>query len=376
MEKEIRVLNPRRELMSREDLEALQNKKLKRQIKYVYENSSFFHKRLDEGKIKPEDVKNVEDLSKIPMVTREELQREVQRSSDFYGGRLCVDEEEILMSFSPPDWPFMPLEEVPFITAITISDQKEVVELLSRIWIMEGINPGDLVQLQCWAWEPLGFAFCLPSHTPGLPSVGQMLGCRVIPHELFVPDVPRTIHTGRFFHPAALFTTDTAIATLESYLTPLEERENITVEVPVSESTSFEVVSEEKFYPRDIGYRTIILRSPFYELSYATEERRREIREAWGVKDVYTLLDVQDNFLYASDCSIHEGLHIWEDAFVVEVIDEEGNPVGAGEKGNMVITNLFAKATPIIRYKTDIIVSMEEEKCNCGRSHRRVIMEV
>jgi len=370
------VFNPKVELMPKEELRKLQERRLRAQLRRVYEHSTFHRQRFKDAGVTPEEIRSIEDLRKLPLVTREDLQRAVKDSGDFYGGRLCVPADRLILTISPPEWPFTPLEDVPVVTALTVADQKEVVELLTRIWVMEGVSPKDLVQLQCWGWEPFGFAFSFPSHTFGLASVGGVLGCRIIPQELFVPDVPRTIHMGRFFKPDVLFTTETALATLESYLTPVREGEKVTVEVAVSETTSFKVVKEEEFSPRSIGYRIIVLRAPLYELSYVDEEKRNRIKEVWGVENVFTLLDIQDNLFYASDCAEHCGLHVWEDAFVVEVVDESGECVSAGERGDLVITNIFAEATPIIRYKTGIAASFEDERCGCGRTHRRIFLHL
>ncbi|WP_456487594.1 phenylacetate--CoA ligase family protein [Candidatus Alkanophaga liquidiphilum] len=362
--------------MPKEELRRLQERRLRAQLRRVYESSPLHHQRFREASVTPDEIRGVEDLRRLPLVTREDLQRAVKDSGDFYGGRLCVPADRLILSISPPEWPFVPLEDIPVVTALTVADQREVVELLTRIWVMEGVAPKDLVQVQCWAWEAFGFAFSFPSHTFGLTSVGGVLGCRIIPQELFVPDVPRTIHTGRFFKPDVLFTTETALATLESYLTPVSEGEKVTVEVAVSETTSFKVVKEEEFSPCSIGYRVIVLRAPFYELFYANEEKRGRIKEVWGVEDVFTLLDIQDILFYASDCAEHCGLHVWEDAFVVEVIDAAGECVSAGEWGDLVLTNIFAEATPLIRYKTGITATFEDERCGCGRTHRRIFLRL
>gem|GEM_PF-1148996 len=373
---ENRMFNPKVEVMPKEELRKLQERRLRAQLRRVYESSPLHHQRFREAGVTPDEIRGVEDLRRLPLVTREDLQRAVKDSGDFYGGRLCVPADRLILSISPPEWPFVPLEDIPVVTALTVADQREVVELLTRIWVMEGVAPKDLVQVQCWAWEAFGFAFSFPSHTFGLTSVGGVLGCRIIPQELFVPDVPRTIHTGRFFKPDVLFTTETALATLESYLTPVSEGEKVTVEVAVSETTSFKVVKEEEFSPRSIGYRVIVLRAPFYELFYANEEKRSRIKEVWGVEDVFTLLDIQDILFYASDCAEHCGLHVWEDAFVVEVIDAAGECVSAGEWGDLVLTNIFAEATPLIRYKTGITATFEDERCGCGRTHRRIFLRL
>ena len=85
------------------------------------------------------------------------------------------------------------------------------------------------------------------------------------------------------------------------------------------------------------------------------------------------MFEVQDNLFYAMDCLEQNGMHVWDDAFYVEALDEKNEVVGPGEVGKLTLTNLFAEGTPIIRYKTDIDVSIEEGVCACGRAHTRIV---
>lgn len=363
------IYNPKIELLPGEEIKKIQQWKLKQQIRRVYEHSSLHRRKYEEAKIKPEEI-TLEDLQKLPLISREDLYEEIRHSDDPYGGRLCVSEEELLFDIPPPEWP---LKGEPVMTAITKKDQASIVEQLTRQFVSAGINPGDRVQVQCWFWEAIGFAYTFSAALkPVGESVGQALGCLIMPQESYAPDAPRTIHLARFFKPTALMATFSSIATLESYLTHLPGEKKITVEVPVSEVTHFEVVKGEEFYITDLGYKTLIVRATEYEPLFPSPSQREEFKEGWHV-DTYSMLDVQDNLFYATDCLEHNGLHVCEDAFIAEVVDKNGEPLGPGEIGKLVITNIFAEATPIIRYLTDIEVSFDEEQCLCGRTHIRII---
>ncbi|VUT27755.1 MAG: hypothetical protein SYNGOMJ08_00305 [Candidatus Syntrophoarchaeum sp. GoM_oil] len=365
------IWNPKIELMPRKDLESLQLKNLRSQIDYIYSNSLFHQRRFDENGIKPGDIKEIKDLEKIPLISRGELQ-DAARNGDFYGDRLCVPESDAIMTFAPPEDFFYPQEDIAVVAAVTPDDQAKVVEHLTRDWMMMGISPGNLVQVLCWAYEALGFAFTNPSHNLMTPSVGKILGCRVIPLELFAPDAARTIFMGLFFKPDAIVTSETSLMTLESYLMPDAEG-NVTVKVMISETGEWTVMEDEQISPKGMGYERIILRSPIYEQMVMTEGRRRELSKMWGA-EIYSLLDIQDNLLYAAECEARKGLHVWEDAFVVEIVDGDGKQVNDGEAGKLVVTNLFAKATPMIRYNTEITASLTKEVCSCGRTHARILL--
>jgi phenylacetate-CoA ligase len=82
---------------------------------------------------------------------------------------------------------------------------------------------------------------------------------------------------------------------------------------------------------------------------------------------------VRENTFYAAECEAYSGLHFWEDAFIVEVLDGRNEPLPAGETGKLTITNLFAAGSPIIRYRTALDVSLKEGECECGRTHARII---
>jgi putative adenylate-forming enzyme len=100
-----------------------------------------------------------------------------------------------------------------------------------------------------------------------------------------------------------------------------------------------------------------------------TVEMTQRIREAWGVKpfDVYGITEVG---IFAVDCEFHGGKHLFEDMAVVEVVDEGGAPVPDGEPGTLLVTNLFNRTLPLIRYELDDLVTISPEPCPCGRPLR------
>ncbi len=329
------------EFAERKQISKIQESKLKIQLRHIFWNSPFYQKKLEKTM---DRVNKLEDLNQIPVTTRAELEEDVEATGDLFGGRLCVPDDKILYPISPPEFP---IKKVPIGTAITNSDHATVVEHLIRQSIMIGIKNGDTVQVQCNGWEPLNFAYFSPmfgAATP--PNVGEILELNVIPLEIIVVDMARTIHTARFFKPSAVYTNKAALMFME------------------------DILNKENSDPKELNYQKIIVREN-KDTPSGTE--RKTLKEKWNA-EVYTMLDNQDNLFYTMECPQRQGLHIWEDGFIVETTEKDtGNPIEPGQKGMLTITNLFAEATPLIRYQTDIEATLSLEKCSCGRTHARII---
>ena len=340
-----RIWNPRYECLPGNSLRRIQEQKLLRQIRYVYNHSTFYRKKFDRVGLEVESIQQLGDLKKIPLTTAEELRAEVKQGTDPWGGNLCVAEEKILFCFSPPD-PLM--DEYPLFTAITGYDRDVVIEHLLRQWAMLGIEPDYIVQSQCWGWEPLNVAYLNSYSNRYLsPSVADVMKCISIPLEIMISDVSRTVHSAKFFRPQILFTNIENIDALE------KEVEN------------------QKLFLNQLGYKTVVAREREKILN---SEQRSKIANKWNA-DVFSMLDIQEALFYVTDCLAHRGLHVWEDAFLVEVIGPEGERVEEpGKSGKLALTNLFAEATPLIRYQTDIEASIDEDPCICGRTGKRLII--
>jgi phenylacetate-CoA ligase len=345
MWEEIGCWDPAIELMPRKGLIALQGKKLAAQVKHVYTCSPFHRKKLDKVGVKSGDIKSSEDIRKLPLITRDELRKEVEITGEWHGGRLCVPEEDLIMYIGPQETPIVGES---LITSITGSDQRHVVNQLIREWRMIGVEPRDRVLVQCWDHEPLNYAYCSKVFCTKYvgPSVDHYLQCLVLPLAI-LPAVmtERTVHTARYFKPKFMFTNLEAVEAMKKF------------------------AEDQKLPLEELGYQVIVLRE--YKV-LPTAEKREELHKTWDA-EIYSMLDIQDNFFYTTDCSEHNGLHVWEDAFVVEAINPETKePVPDGEQGKLVITNLVNKAMPIIRYLTDVDVILNREVCSCGRTHIRL----
>lgn len=335
-----RLWSPHIESMKREQIEEMQTELLKKQLNYVYHRAPFYQKLYKKSGVKPDDVKNINDLQKLPLTKTGDLQAEMKETGDEYSGRLCVPESELLAVYGPNQHP---MPENPLITGITDSDRNTIIQHLARNLIMSGIYSGDTIQSLCWAWEPFNRIYMVANLLIS-PSVSEILGITPVTLEIIPLEAPRTFATARLLKPSLI------IADI-GHLTQLAA-----------------ICQQNNISPEEIGYKTIILK----EQRMLSEKETKEVSEKWKAK-VHNMLAVQDNMLYAEDCNIHNGLHIWEDAFIPEIVDEEtGEKVGEGEAGKLAITNLFAKGNPMIRYLTNITAKIEKTPCNCGRTHSRL----
>ncbi|MFB0561839.1 MAG: phenylacetate--CoA ligase family protein [Candidatus Lokiarchaeia archaeon] len=330
------------EFMDRRKLEKIQEDKLKRQLRYVFENSSFFKKKFEDNRLKPDDIKSLNELEKIPTTTREEIQKNITETRDPYGGRRCIPPYASSIIYSPE----FPPEGEPFYAMTTESDASNIVEIITRLLVMTEIKRDDKILNPVWSWSVLLYILS-PVYVSQAPkSVGDILGCMVLSTEEVGPEAARMLMLSRHFKPSTLITPAPMLDGVEN------EAKNQNIPL------------------KDLGYNLIIIRD---RKGVISNEQKKTYEKTWNAR-IHRMLDIQDNLFWALDCTAYKGLHAWDDMYIVEAVDPDtGKPVAQGEKGLLTITNIFAEAAPIIRYQTTIECSVEKEPCACGRTHTRII---
>ena len=342
MDNETNIFNPLVELMPRKELEQLQTNNLRRQLGYVYLRSDFYRKKLDEAAVKPDDVKTIHDLGKIPVTMRQEIQERIKETGDPYGGRLCISRAERLTAFSPE----FPPEGEPVYLVINDKDAEFAVEALTRQLVMIGATKGDKILHMAWSWNPLNSLLSPVYNNFANQSVSDILNCRVLFAEEVAPDAPRALFTSKFFKPSTVIAPYLALEGVKMEA----EKQNIPL--------------------NSLGFKVVVFRET---KTPPNAEQRETFEREWEVR-TQTMLDVQDNLFYAVDCPEHRGLHVWEDMYITEATDPNtGEALPPGETGKLTITNLFAEATPLIRYQTPLDCRIENEPCPCGRTHARIV---
>lgn len=315
--------NPEIETMAVEDIKKLQSERLVEQVKHVYNNVQFYHNKMDEAGVKPEDIHGIEDLHKLPFINKDDLR------DQYPYGLLGV-----------------PLSECVRIQSTSGTTGRRVVAFYTQddidIWdtccaraiVAAGGTKDDVVHV-CYGYG-------LFTGGPGLNGGSHMVGSLTLP--MSSGNTDRQIQ----------FMTDlgsTILCCTPSYAAFL------------GESINEKGVKDQ-----------IKLKAGIFGAEAWTEEMRHNIEESLGIKayDIYGLTEISGPGV-SFECSEQRGMHINEDHFIAEIIDPNtGEVLPEGEKGELVFTCITKKAFPLLRYRTRDICVLSRKKCSCGRTHIRM----
>jgi phenylacetate-CoA ligase len=318
------IWNEKFECMDPEKKEKLQLKRLQKTVKIAYENIPFYKKRFDELGIKPEDIQELKDIEKLPFTTKTDL----RESYPF--GMFAVDEDEIIEIHSTSG-----TTGKPTISGYTAKDIDIWGEITARAITMADGGSKDKIQ-NCY-----GYGLFTGGH--GIQHGGKKVGSVVIP--ISAGNSKRQIETMIDFKSTML----TCTPSYALYLSEFLEKEGY-------------------------SYKDIELKSGIFGAEMWTEEMREELEKRLGIiaLNIYGLTEVMGPGV-ASECKAKEGLHISDDHFYPEIIDPKTKKhVKDGEKGELVLTTLTKEGTPVIRFRTKDITSLNKEKCECGRTTVRM----
>jgi phenylacetate-CoA ligase len=323
------LYEPEIETLSRDELESLQLKRLKWQLKRCYENSGFYREKFDKAGVKPEDVKSISDITRLPVVTKQELREEQVEYPPY--GRYTV---------SPPeDWrevhPSTGTTGAPVYNLWSEKDVETITHWTARTLWNFGVRPGDIIQN----------AFSYGLWVAGLSSHygARKLGCLVVP--IGATPADRQI----------------------DYL--INTQATVLLATP-----SFAIYMGERLRERDVPAGDIALRIGCFggESGTAVASTRGRIEKGLGIEafDYYGLAEIGPTC--ASECPQKSGIHWVEDHILVELVNPQTMEwCKPTEAGVLVTTHLTKEATPMIRYWTNDIARIDKRKCSCGRTHAR-----
>ena len=313
------------ETLSENELRALQLRRLQEVVRRVYEKVPHYRKKFDEAGVKPDDIKTLEDVRKLPFTTKEDL------FVDYPYGLLAVPKEEVVRVHTSSGTTGKPKA-----IFFTKNDLELGAELIARCLVMTGTTKGDVLQ-NSMTYGLFTGAFVMHY---GAEKVGVLI----------VPAGPG--NTERQIELMKTFGT-TCIHMTPSYALYVGS-----------------VIRDKGMIPeRDLKLKRAYLGAEPY-----SEETRKKVEELLGV-DVYNCYGLSEmgGPGVGFECKYKDGLHIWEDAYLVEIVNPEtGEPVEEGEIGELVLTSLTREAMPLIRYRTRDLTYIIPEKCACGRTHRRI----
>lgn len=311
------------ETLDRESLKALQSERLVWQVKRMYDSVECFRNRMNEKGLKPEDIKGVDDLYKLPFSYKKDLR-------DYYPYGLFAE----------------PLKNIVRVHASSGTTGKRIVvgytkndldmwaECIERMLRAVGLDENDIFQIS--------FGYGLFTGGLGLHQGVERLGATVIP--MSSGNTALQIQTMIDFKA-------TAICCTPSYAMYLAEE-------------------IEKMGVKD----QLSLKVGIFGAEPWSESMRAEIENKLGIKayDIYGLSEILGPGV-SCECQQQSGMHVWEDNFIVEIIDPDtGEVLKDGQSGELVFTTITKEGFPVIRYRTRDICSLNYEKCKCGRTHVRM----
>ncbi|WP_022853358.1 phenylacetate--CoA ligase family protein [Thermodesulfatator atlanticus] len=314
----------KKDYLPREEIEAIQLKRLKETVERVYHLVPFYRKKFDEIGLKPKHIKSLADLKHLPFTVKQDLR-------DHYPfGLFAVPLDQIIRIHSSSG-----TTGKPTVVGYTEHDLHVWTEVMYRTYKMADVGPGDVVHN--------AYGYGLFTGGLGFHYGAEAVGAAVVPSS--VGFTKRQLMLMKDFGATILCCTP-------SYALHLAE-----------------VAQEEGFNPQ----KDFLLRAGFFGAEPASEGLRQAVADAWGIKyfECYGLSEIIGPGVAAS-CA--EGaLHIFEDHFIPEIIDPEtGEVLPEGEEGELVFTTITKQGLPIIRYRTKDIATLYKAPCKCGRTAIRM----
>ena len=312
------------ECASREEIKTIQDEKLVKQVKHVWDNVPYYRKKMEEAGVTPDAIRSRDDLHKLPFLSKADL-----REAYPYG----------LVG--------VPLKDCVRIQSTSGTTGKRVVAFYTQhdidLWedccaraiTAAGGTNEDVCQVS--------YGYGLFTGGPGLNGGSHKVGCLTVPTSsgntdrqiMFINDLSTTI-----------------LCCTPSYAAYLGER-----------------MKEMGLGPDDIP-----LKAGIFGAEAWSEEMRQDIQNTMGIKayDIYGLTELSGPGV-AFECSAQNGMHVNEDHFIPEIIDPDtGEVLPDGSQGELVFTSLDKEAFPLLRYRTRDICQLNYEKCSCGRTHVRM----
>ena len=316
-----KYFQPEIETASREQILAIQNEKIVKQVKHVYENVKYYRDLMDQKGVKPEDIQSVDDIKKLPFLTKADLR-------DAYPyGLLGTDLKNCVRIHSTSGTTGKRV-----VAFYTQNDIDLWEDCCARAIVAAGGSKEDICQV--------AYGYGLFTGGFGLHGGSQKVGCLTLPMSSgnterqiqFMMDLGASI-----------------ICCTPSYAAYIGE-----------------TLADMGYKPEDNK-----LKAGIFGAEPWTEGMRRSIENSLGIKayDIYGLTETSGPGV-AYECEDQTGMHINEDHFYAEIIDPDtGEVLPEGSKGELVFTSLDKEGFPLLRYRTRDICVLSREKCPCGRTH-------
>ena len=310
--------------MSRDRMSALQGEKLRRLVSHAYSNSPFYKRKFDQAGITPNDIRSIEDITKLPFTVKQDLR------DNYPFGIMAVPMSDILRLHASSGTTGKPI-----VVGYTEHDLACWAEAVARCLTAFGLKKSDLIQIS--------YGYGMFTGGLGLHAGVQAIGATVIP-----------ISSGN---------TQKQIQLMSDFGT-----------TAFASTPSYAMYVAEQILASSIGSEGLKLRIGIFGAEPWTENMRHELENKLNIKayDIYGLTEISGPGV-GGECEYQNGIHIWEDLFYPEIIDPVTlEPVPHGCKGELVFTTLDKFGMPMIRYRTRDLTSLDYSICPCGRTAVRM----
>ena len=320
---EYKLWDPKAETMSRDEIHSVQSRELKNAVKRVYDNVPFYREKMDAIGVKPEDIRQAEDIRLLPFTEKSDLR-------DHYPfGLFAVPTKEIVRVHASSG-----TTGKPTVAGYTKQDLDNWADLMARSMTCAGITKESIVHV--------AYGYGLFTGGLGAHYGAERIGATVIP--VSGGNTQRQLMLLKDFGA-------TALACTPSYAMNLAD---------AMENSG-------------MNMEELKLESGVFGAEPWSEKLREQLEEKLRIRafDVYGLTEMMGPGV-AMDCRERCGLHVWEDHFLPEIIDEELRGVPYGTEGELVITTLTKQGMPLLRYRTHDLSCLDDRPCACGRTHVRM----
>ncbi len=318
------IWNPTMECMDRTDLRRIQGERLRSTVDRVYRNVPMYRERMQKSGLTPNDIRSVEDLKKLPFTEKNDLR-------DHYPfGLLATPKREIVRIHGSSGTTGKPV-----VSGQTAYDVEIWTELMARSLASAGTTQNDVVQVS--------YGYGLFTGGLGAHQGGSHIGAMVVP-----------MSSGN---------TERQIMVMQDL--------GVTV---LCCTPSYALYLGETIHDMGIPLKNFRLRAGVLGAEPWTDEMRNKIEELLGIQalNVYGLTEMCGPGV-AMECPTKQGMHVAEDHIIPEIIDAEtGEVLPYGTIGELVFTTITKEGMPLIRYRTHDICRLNDEKCECGRTHIRM----
>ncbi|KZR59836.1 phenylacetate--CoA ligase PaaK [Pseudobacillus badius] len=319
------MYNPQIETMARPEMESLQLERLQQTVRRVYDNVEFYQKKFEELEITPEDIKSLDDITKLPFTKKQDLR------DNYPFGLFAVPQEDVVRIHGSSG-----TSGKPTVVGYTANDIKVWSEVVARSIVAAGGKKSDIFHN--------AYGYGLFTGGLGLHYGAEALGAAVVP--ISGGNTERQMTIIEDFKPRGICGTP-------SYILNIAEKMQEMGKDPRNTSLEYGIFGAEPW----------------------SEEMRAKLEETLNLKavDIYGLSEIMGPGVSIECYEAQDGLHVQEDHFFIEVINPDTlEPVPEGEVGELVFTSLTKEAFPVIRYRTGDLASITREKCKCGRTTVRM----